>query len=91
MVLDGTVHFAADNFGISDQRMKVVDFLKIREGAVGRLYIKDPIDTFDWGVYIMPLMKDAWVAILLFCLLVPFLMVIAVVDCKYNNKSVKSD
>ena len=87
MVLDGTVDFAVDTFGITVERMKVADYLIITEkGAKGRLYTKNPAESFNWGIYTMPLMNDLWIVILMFCLLIPFLMVIATFDCKYNNK-----
>ena len=85
MVVDGMVDFAVDKFGITEERMKVADYLIINKGGKGRLYTKNPADSLDWGIYAMPLMDDVWIVILIFCALIPFLMVIATVDCKYTK------
>ena len=76
MVLDGTVDFAIDSFGITKERMDVADYLIFAKGGMGRIYTRNPKDGRDWKVYIKPLRKEAWIGILLFCIIVPILMMV---------------
>ena len=76
MVLNGTVDFALDSFGITKERMDVVDYLIFGKGGMGRIYIRNPKDSRDWKVYVKPLRKETWIGILLFCIIVPILMMV---------------
>ena len=69
-------------YGITQLRYKVIDYLQFGGGANGRIYIRNPRETFDWEVYTKPFKKESWVVVISFCLLVPFLMVIVMVECK---------
>ena len=64
--------------------MEVVDFLQLDEGGKGRLYIRNPRDTYDWEVYTKPLLKVTWVAVIAYVIMVPMVMVIVMVNCKYS-------
>ena len=82
MVLDGVVNFAVDSFGITNERMNVVDYLIFGKGGMGRIYTRNPKDGRDWKVYIKPLRKEAWIGILLFCIITPTLMMIILLGSK---------
>ena len=77
LVLDGKVDFAAIGFGITRERMNELDFLITAQGAMGRIYIRNPKDVVDWNVYINPLKTGAWIGIVLFfvIVLVPMMVV----------------
>ena len=85
MVLDGTVDFAADSFGITEIRSKVIQFLPLFSGGNSRIYIRNPRETFDWEIYTKPFRKVTWVSVLSFSILLPILMVIAMVNCKLKS------
>ena len=84
MVLDGTVDFALDSFGITKERMDVADYLIFAKGGMGRIYTRNPKDGRDWKVYIKPLRKEAWIGILLFCIIVPILMMVILLGSNQN-------
>ena len=54
--------------------MKVVDYLIVHGPYRGRIYIRNPIETTDWMVYINPLRKDAWIGAAVFCILISVFM-----------------
>ena len=84
MVLDGLVDIAVDAFTITEERKEVVDFLQLLQGGKGRLYTKNPRDSYDWGVYTKPLTNDVWLVVILFIIVVPILLMLAMVNCKSN-------
>ena len=84
MVLDGTVDLAIDSFGITKERMDAVDYVIFAKGGMGRIYIRNPKDGRDWKVYIKPLRPEAWIGILLFCIVVPILMMLVLLGSKYT-------
>ena len=84
MVLDGSVDFALDAFGITKVRMGVADYLQMGQGGKGRIYIRNPRETFDWEIYTKPFRKITWISVLTFCIIVPVIMVIVMVDCKFT-------
>ena len=82
MVLDKAVDFACDSFGMTRERMTDVDFLILRKSALGRIYTRNPKDESDWKVYLKPLMKDAWIGILIFFAVIPVLMMLILMESK---------
>ena len=82
MVLDKMVDFACGVFVMTRERMNDVDFLILRKSGLGRIYIRNPKDESDWKVYLKPLMKDAWIGILIFSAVIPVLMVLILMDSK---------
>ena len=76
LVHDRKVDFAVDPFGWRKDRFQVVDYLPMNKPALGRLYIANPKETFDWYVYTKPLTFDSWCAVALFILFVPLLMLV---------------
>ena len=82
MVKDDKVDLALLPFGYTKERTKIVDYLMIGKREHGRIYIRNPRETFDWGVYTKPLRKEAWIAVLLAFLVLPIFMMITMFDCK---------
>ena len=82
MVLDKMVDFACGVFVMTRERMNDVDFLILRKSGLGRIYIRNPKDESDWKVYLKPLMKEAWIGILIFSAVIPVLMVLILMDSK---------
>ena len=82
MVLDETVDFACDLFGMIRERMNDVDFLILRGAGFGRIYTRNPKDESDWTVYLKPLMKEAWIGILIFSAVIPVLMMLILMESK---------
>ena len=76
------VDFAVDPFGWRKDRFEVVDYLPMNKPGIGRIYIANPKESFDWFVYIKPLTIDSWCAVALFVLFVPIIMVTILIDCK---------
>ena len=71
-----------DPFGWRKDRFQVVDYLPMNKPAIGRMYIANPKETFDWYVYTKPLTVDSWCAVALFIACVPLLTVTMLIDCK---------
>jgi hypothetical protein len=63
-------------YSITEERMNDLDFLITDEGGVGRIYIRNTEDGFDWSVYIKPFKSGAWIGIILFCIIVPVPMMV---------------
>ena len=77
------VDLSISNWGIRQNRVKVVDYLILDEDtAVGRFYIKNPRNTYDWFVFFQPLLKEAWIGILLFSLVMPLLIAVITFSSK---------
>ena len=85
LVLDGKIDFAADSFGITEIRSRVISYLPLFSGGKSRIYIKNPRETFDWEIYTKPFRKVTWVGVMSFSIILPILMVIAMVNCKSNS------
>ena len=65
-------------------RAKVVDYLITDERAsVGRFFIKNPRDTYDWTVFFQPLWIDAWIGLVTFSLVIPVLIAIVIFFRKF--------
>ena len=82
MVLDKTVDFACSLFVMTRERMNDVDFLILGKSGSGRIYTRNPKDESDWKVYLKPLMKDAWIGILIFFAVIPVLMMLILMESK---------
>ena len=51
----------------------------MNKDAIGKIYIANPKESFDWLVYVKPLTIDSWCAVVLFILIVPVIMVTIVI------------
>ena len=83
MVANKEVDFALDSFGVTPERLSIGDYILFSNGGMGRMYIKNPKDGFDWTVYTKSFTVDAWIYFFLFCFSLPFLLWILMFDCKY--------
>jgi hypothetical protein len=62
---------AMQTYTITPTRMKIVDYLMTGSQSKGVIYIKNPAETYDWMVYINPLMNEGWIGVVAFCILIP--------------------
>ena len=92
MVVDKKADFAISLFAYRKQRTEVIDYLITWPGTLlGRLYIQNPRETFDWKIFFQPLYKEAWIAIAVFSLVIPVLITMIIYYRKnsllniYNN------
>ena len=83
MVHERKVDFAVDPFGWRKDRLQVVDYLAMNKNSYGQIYIVNPKESYDWQVYLKPLTTESWIAVSLFCLIVPILMLVVMFGCKY--------
>ena len=81
-LLDGTADFAAASFSQSKSRSEVVDYISMHMEEYQQLFIRNPAELYDWEVYTMPLTKTAWFGVIGFSLIVPFLLLPVMIDCK---------
>ena len=88
MVANKEVDFAVDSFGVTPERLTVGDYLLFANGGMGRMYIKNPKDGYDWTVYTKSFTVDAWIAFFLFCFVLPLLLWLPMFDCTYNNHEI---
>lgn len=63
-------------FLMSQSRATVVDFLPALMEVYQQMYIRNPAEQYDWEAYQLPLQWDSWLVTIIFCLLLPFVMVI---------------
>ena len=70
------------HFGMIPQRRTVMEYIIISSGGKGRIYIRNPTESFDWKVFTEPLVKDAWIGVALFVFLVPLAMTLVMLPCK---------
>ena len=62
---------AIQAYTITPTRMKIVEYLTTSSHSKGEIYIKNPAETYDWMVYINPLMNEGWIGVVAFCILIP--------------------
>ena len=52
-----------------------IDFLITKEDAYdGYFYIKNPRNTYDWTFFFQPLLEEAWIGLIVFTFVTPFLI-----------------
>ena len=76
----------ASAFIMKQSRATAVDYLPTLMTVYTQLFIKNPAESYDWLAYTKPLKWDSWISILIFCAVLPFIMLPTMIDCK---KSVK--
>lgn len=73
MVVDNKVDLALKTFGMRENRAKVADYLIVDDDpGLGRFYIKNPRNTYDWTVFFQPLLEEAWIGLITFTFLVQY-------------------
>lgn len=91
LVADDLVDLSIRIWGVRQNHAKVVDYLIINpSSAIGRFYIKNPRNTYDWTVFFQPLRKEAWIGLLLFSLLTPFLIAVITYYSKQRHQCQKN-
>ena len=80
MVVDGKVDAVIAPFLYSKERNEVLDYINLVDTEYGRIYIQNPKEEFDWEVYTKPLRAESWAGILLFCLIAPIILRVAMCD-----------
>ena len=63
-------------FNWSPSRSTAVDYLPPFMVTYQQMFIRNPAEQFDWEAYSLPLQWDAWLVAIIFCFLLPFVMVI---------------
>ena len=79
----GKVDFALNAFGVTKERREVSAYISFDDNAYAHMYIRNPRETMDWEVYTKPLRLDTWIALLIFCLIIPIIVKLLTIDCKY--------
>ena len=70
---------AINTFNMRVNRAKAVDYLITdARASVGRFFIKKPRYTYDWTVFFQPLWIEAWIGLVAFSLVIPFLIAIVI-------------
>ena len=87
LALEGKVDFAMCYFGMRPDRFTVMNFIMVSKGGEGRIYVKNPKDSFHWTIYAEPLKFNAWIYVAIFLFFVPILMRIATHSGKYSSFS----
>ena len=82
MAVNGVVDIAVDDFGYTKERAEVVDFISFGAPNFGRIYIRNPRETFDWEAYTGPLRKESWIGVAIFSIVVPLFIMIAGLERK---------
>ena len=78
--------FGASAFIMKQSRATVVDYLPTLMPSYQQLFIRNPAEAFDWEAYTLPLSGNAWMAVGIFFLILPLIMVITFYDCKLNYR-----
>ena len=63
-------------FIMSQSRSTAVDYLPTLMTVYCQMFIRNPAEQLDWESYSLPLQWDAWLVVIIFCFLLPFVMVI---------------
>ena len=50
--------------------------------AYEQFFIRNPAESYDWVAYTLPLTRDAWLAIVVFSILIPLIMALTMNSCK---------
>ena len=67
-------YFSAIAFTITKERNEVISFTFPTHQLHHLLFIRNPLDSFNWASYTEPLYYTAWIMIGVFCLVTPFFL-----------------
>ena len=82
MLIDGSSDFAAASFSQSKARSEVVNYISLNLEEYQQIFIRNPAELYHWEVYTLPLTKNAWLGVIGFVFVIPFLMSIAMIEGK---------
>ena len=85
LLLETDAQLAIAPFAYTVERIEVLNYIYLIPPEYGRLYIRNPEETFDWRVYIKPFRIEAWIGATLFCLISPILFRALMHDCELVN------
>ena len=72
----------ASAFILKKSRATVVDYLPTLMSSYQQLFILNPVEQYDWEAYTLPLTREAWIAVLCFCAILPFIMALTMCERK---------
>ena len=84
MLKDGKKDMSASAFIMKQSRSTAVDYLPTLMVAYQQLFIKNPAESYDLLAYTKPLTWESWLTVVIFCALIPFIMLPTMMDCKRN-------
>ena len=67
---------SASAFLITVASSTAVNFLPTFMEAYQQIFIRTPAEQYDWEAYSLPLKWDAWLVVIAYCFVLPFIMVI---------------
>ena len=82
LLKNGEKDMSASGFIMKKSRAAVIDYLPSLMSSSQQMFIRNPAEQYDWTAYILPLTKESWIALLSFCILVPFIMALTMSVCK---------
>ena len=82
MLATNTVDIAISQFGITEERKEVVEYMHFNEIVQGRIYIRNPKDAIDLEIYTKPFASETWIGVSLILALVPILLMLVMFHCK---------
>ena len=71
---------------MKQSRATVVDYLPTLMPSYQQLFIRNPAEAFDWEAYTLPLSRNGWMAVGVFFLILPLIMVVTFYDCKFGYR-----
>ena len=83
--MKGESDFIVDNFVISQERMKVMDYAIVYGSYMARIYIQVPGESIEGLSYTKPFRRNTWIVIGLSFFLVPIITWILMYYRKYNT------
>ena len=78
----GKADFSASGFILSKERSQAVDYLPPLMQSYQQFFIRNPAEQYDFEAYILPMKWRAWIVGIVFSLLLPLLLVIAMFERK---------
>ena len=82
LLKDGKKDMGASGFFVKNSRANVVDYLPSIMSSNQQMYIRNPAEQYDWAAYILPLTKTSWIALIAFCIFIPFIMALTMCERK---------
>ena len=82
LLLESDAELAIAPFAYTVERIEVLNYLYLISPEYGRLYIRNPEETFDWKIYTKPFRSESWIGTLLFCLSSPILFRALMHNCE---------
>ena len=80
--MNRSIDISASAFNLYKVRAEAVDYLPTIMSSYQQIFIRNPAEQLDWGVYVMPVSRDGWIAVIVFCVTVPIFMAVVMYDCE---------